>query len=620
MSVVNDLSSLARLVRYYTLISTSEAGSGHPSSSLSATDLMTVLFFKYLQADLDHHKDPNNDRLIFSKGHAAPLFYALYGAAGVIKQEELLRLRRLGSPLEGHPTPQFPYAEAATGSLGQGLSIGVGMALNARLDQLPYRTFVLLGDGEMAEGSVWEAIQLASHYHLDNLVGIIDVNRMGQSGETMCGHDVKTYAERVASFGWHVITVDGHSLPEIDAAFKEALAIRGNPKGGSPKMIVARTLKGKGVSFLEDKEGWHGKALSKADLEKALQSLGPVDTNSVGIVEKPEKIKPKRREKQERGTHPIPLPSYSLGQEIATRKAYGEAITALAVQYPEVVCLDGDTKNSTFAEIFAKKWPDRYWEMFIAEQNMVGVAVGLAGRGKIPFASTFAAFLTRGFDQIRMAAVSRANVKFVGSHVGVSIGEDGASQMGLEDIALFRAIHGSTILYPSDAVATLALVEEAIKKEGIVYLRTNRPATLVLYPAGEKFPIGGSKTIRSSKNDRVTVVAAGVTLNQALTAEQTLAQAGIPVRVIDCYSVKPIDAATLLKAGRETKGIVVVEDHWFEGGLGDAVLNVFAGERNVPILKLAVTKMPISGKPEELVDAAGISAPHIVKAVKKLLM
>ncbi len=607
----SDLKALAKIVRHHILTSTSAAGSGHPSSSLSATDLMTVLFFKYLQADIDDPKHSNNDRVIFSKGHAAPLLYALYAAGGAIRPEELKGLRRLGNVLQGHPTPQFRYAEAATGSLGQGLSIGVGMALNAKyLDRLSYRTFVLLGDGEMAEGSVWEAVEIAAHYKLDNLIAIIDVNRLGQSQETMHGHDSAAFLWRLSSFGWQVVSIDGHSYEEIEKAYEELL----NKKDGRPKAIVAKTMKGKGISFIENKDGWHGKALSAADLEKALKELGEVNLSLKGEIRKPENQKPESVKSQD-----VPPPAYKKGDLIATRKAYGNALARLVDKYSALVALDGDTKNSTFAEVLAQKRPDRFFEMFIAEQNMVGVGVGLAQRGKIPFVSTFAAFLTRAFDQIRMGAVTGASVKFVGSHVGVSIGEDGPSQMGLEDLSMFRSIHGSTVVYPSDAVATEYLVEEAIRRPGIFYIRTSRPATPVIYDVGEKFPIGGSKTVRSSKEDRVTVVAAGVTLFETLKAYDQLEKEGIRIRVIDAYSVKPIDEKTIQKAASETKAIIVVEDHWWDGGLGDAVLNALAQRPSVPVIKMAVTKMPGSGSPEELVDQAGISARAIVAKVKEVM-
>ncbi len=571
---------------------------------------MAALYFKYLKFDLQDPQHPNNDRIIFSKGHASPLFYALYAAAGVVSDAELKSLRRLGSIFQGHPTPDFKYAEAATGSLGQGLSIGVGMALNAKsIDHLPYRTYVLLGDGEMAEGSVWEAIQIAAYYKLDNLVAIVDVNRLGQSQETMYGHDAEAYSQRITAFGWDVVTIDGHSYAEIEKAYESCLNANGRPKA-----IVARTLKGKGVSFLEDKSNWHGKALSAADLEKALKELGPVDLKLVTGIQKPENLKPKTVT-----TTDVPPPSYKKGDAVATRKAFGNALGRLVAKYPDLISIDAETKNSTFAEAMLEKKKENYFEMFIAEQNMIGVGVGLTRRGKICFASTFAAFLTRAFDQIRMAAVSQSSIKCVGSHVGVSIGEDGPSQMGLEDIAMFRAIHGSTVLYPSDAVSAEYLVEELIKTPGIGYLRTSRPANPVLYDVGEKFPIGGSKTLRSSAQDQVTLVAAGVTLIESLQAADALAKDGVHIRVIDCYSVKPIDAATLKKAASETKALIVVEDHWSEGGIGDAVLDALATSRSVPVHKMAVHGMPGSAKPQEMVVWAGIDAASIAKKVRSLL-
>ncbi len=605
-----SLENLARLVRHHILTSTTEAGSGHPTSSMSAADLMTVLYFKHLRFDGKNPKSSNNDRVIFSKGHAAPLLYALCAAAGWITEKELMSLRKLGSPLQGHPTPIFPYAEAATGSLGQGLSVGIGMALQAKRSGLDYRTYVLLGDGEMAEGQVWEALQIAAYHQLNHLIGIIDVNRLGQSQETMYGHDVGAYVERVKGFGWSVISVDGHSFTEIEKAYEKSF------DSDRPTMIVAKTLKGKGVSFLEDKEGWHGKALSRTELEKALLEIGAGDLKKVGEVRLP----------QGRGVMgqasiktTVSTPNYKMGDKVATRKAYGEVLATLIPWYPEIFVLDAEVKNSTFAEIAAKQFPEHYAEMFIAEQNMVGVAVGLAQRGRIPFLSSFAAFLTRSFDQIRMAAVTGANIKVVGSHVGVSIGEDGPSQMGLEDIAMFRAIHGSTIFYPADAVSAKSLVETMIHLLGIGYLRTSRPATPVIYKADETFSVGGSKVLHASNQDVVTLVAAGVTLFESLKAYEVLSKEGIFVRVIDAYSVKPIDEKTLLKAADETKAIVVVEDHWFEGGLGDAVLNIFAEHPKVPIYKMAVRTMSGSGTPDELVDAAGISARCIIKKVKEVI-
>ncbi len=607
-----DFDKLAARVRHHILTTTSTAGSGHPTSSMSAADIMTVLYFKHLRAIPDQPDNPNNDRVIFSKGHAAPLLYALYAVAGLVSVDEIHTLRKHGSPFQGHPTPALPFVEAATGSLGQGLSVGVGQAINAKyLDKVPHRTFVLLGDGEMAEGSVWEAIQLAAHYKLDNLIGVIDVNRMGQSQETMYGADAQAYADRVASFGWHVETIDGHDTAACDQALEKALAVT-----GKPAMIVAKTEKGKGVSFLSGKEGWHGKALPDDKLQEALAELGEVDLELKGEIQAPEKVKATR---PAAAGEPA-APDYKLGDTIATRKAYGLALAKFVPHYPDIVAIDGDTKNSTFAEDVAKTHPDHYFEMFIAEQNMAGVAVGLSRRGKIPFASSFAAFWSRAFDQFRMGAVSEANIKVCGSHVGVSIGQDGPSQMGLEDIAMFRAIPGSTVLYPSDGVSAERLVAASIDQKGIVYIRTSRPATPVIYTAAEQFPIGGSKVVRHSDQDAITLVGAGVTLHECLKAQEALAQDGINARVIDCYSVKPIDAATLKTAAEETKALFVVEDHWFDGGLGDAVLNVFAAEANTsPIIKVAVTELAGSATPEELMDDAGISAKKIVERVKEFI-
>lgn len=611
MTDLNSCTELAKLVRHHILTCTATAGSGHPTSSMSAADLMTVLFFRHLRFTGGQPDLANNDRVIFSKGHAAPLLYALYAAAGLVSQEELQTLRQHGSPFQGHPTPAFRFAEAATGSLGQGLSIGVGMALNGQyIDKLPYRTFVLLGDGEMAEGSVWEAIQLAAHYKLDRLIGFIDVNRYGQSQETMYGHDAEAYARRVGAFGWNTEVIDGHDIEQCDRAIANALK-----NEGCPTMIVAHTEKGKGVSFLEGKEGWHGKALSADQLQEALAELGDIDVNMIGEIQPAEDKAPATQEP----VKALTPPTYALGDSMATRKAFGAALSKLTEKYPEIISLDGDTKNSTFAEIVAKEHPQHFFEMFIAEQNMVGVAVGLARRGKIPFASSFAAFLTRAYDQLRMAAVSQANIKCVGSHVGVSIGEDGPSQMGLEDIAMFRALNNSTVLYPSDATSTERLVEAMLMTPGIVYLRTSRPATPVIYDSNEEFPVGGSKVLRRDGADAVTLIGAGVTLHESLKAYEMLAAEDIKVRVIDCYSIKPIDVPTLTEAAADTKALFVIEDHWSEGGMGDAVLNVFGQTPKVPIIKIAVTRMPGSGKPVDLLTEAGISSEQIVRRVKSFL-
>jgi transketolase len=604
----NDLEGLARLIRYYSLVSTTEAGSGHPTSSLSAADLMAgLLFGGTFRFDLDDPRYPNNDRLIFSKGHASPLFYAIWAAAGKVSEQEILSLRKFSSPLEGHPTPAFRYTEAATGSLGQGLSIGLGMAMNATyIDKLPYRTYVLLGDSEMAEGSVWESMEIAAYYKLGNLVGIVDVNRLGQRGETMYGHDLSIYKRKVAAFGWEPIVIDGHYLPQIVTAFQQAAQI-----SDRPYMIIAKTLKGKGVSFIEDKNGWHGKALKRDELDRALQELGPVDKVLRGRIDPPQRAKPARV----KSALAAPV-SYTSGKRIATRHAYGAALARLAPQYPDMVVLDGEVSNSTYAEIFKSDYPERFFEMFIAEQNMVGAALGLSIRGKAPFVSTFAAFLTRAADQVRMSQYSNANIKFCGSHAGVSIGEDGSSQMGLEDIALFRAILGSVVLYPSDAVSTEKLVEEMAKHKGICYLRTTRMDTPILYRNDEAFWIGGSKVLKSNSKDKAAVVAAGITLHEALKAYDALRQEGILIRVIDLYSVKPVDVATLRQAAEDTGFIITVEDHYAEGGIADAVRTALS-KAPVPVHSLAVRAMPKSGKPDELLEYEGISWKAIVEAVKQ---
>ena len=618
MSSTKNFEQLAKLIRYFILTSTTAAGSGHATSSLSATDLMTVLMFGgFLEADLDHPDNPANDRLIFSKGHASPLFYSLYAAAGKVSERELMTLRKFGSSLEGHPTMLFPYTEAATGSLGQGLSIGLGMAINGKyLDNVPYKTFVLLGDSEMAEGSVWEAMQVAAHYNLNNLVAILDVNGLGQRGETMYGHDVSVYAKRAEAFGWETMVIDGHDFKEIETAFKKSI----NQKN-KPTMIVAKTVKGKGVSFLEDKDGWHGRALSDEELEKARAELGEVDAVLRGEVAN---VKVRSSQFSVRSKLKIQESrvEYKLGERVATRKAYGNALVKLFPEFPKMVVLDAEVSNSTYADIFKKLYPDHFFEMYIAEQNMVGTALGLSRRGKIPFVSTFAAFFSRAYDQIRMSQYSEPNIKFVGSHAGVSIGEDGASQMGLEDIALFRTLLDSVVLYPADAVATEKLVAEAAEHVGNVYLRTTRKETPVIYSVDEDFPIGGSKVLKESAEDVVTVVGAGVTLFEALKAYEELEKEGIKIRIIDLYSVKPLDVATLETVVKETKAIIVVEDHYEAGGIGEAVAGAL-GERgkgkDATVISLAVRKMPRSGKPEELLKYEEIDAAAIVRKVKEIL-
>ena len=604
-----EIERLARLIRYYILVMTTKAGSGHPTSSLSAVEMMACLLFgDIFRFAVDRPEYPSNDRLIFSKGHASPLFYALWAAAGKLSEEDLLTFRKFGSPLEGHPTVSFPYCEAATGSLGQGLAIGVGMALNAKyLDDLPYKTYVLLGDSEMAEGSQWESIQMAAHYKLDNLIGILDVNRLGQRGETMEGWDLAAYEKRVSSFGWKPLAFDGHSVTDILAAYRQALAAR-----DQPVMLIGKTIKGKGVSFIENKNGWHGKTLTQEECDRALREFGDIDRSIRGQISQPGGKMPKASPPPS----PAPQVDYPADKPVATRKAYGNALARIYPQFPAIVGLDGEVGNSTYAEIFKEAYPDRFFEMYIAEQNMVGAAMGLSRRGKIPFISTFAAFWSRAFDQIRMTQYSAANIKFVGSHAGVSIGEDGPSQMGLEDIALFRTILNSVVLYPSDAVSTDKLVEAAAGHRGIVYIRTTRKETPILYGPEECFTIGGCKVLRKSEKDAATVVAAGITLHEALAAHETLSREGIFLRVIDLYSIKPLDEAALCEAAKTTGAIITVEDHYSAGGIGEAVCSALAAEA-VPVFSLCVREMPKSGKPQELLDYEGISRTAIVRMVKE---
>ena len=605
-TAIDTLKEKGRRLRIHSIRATTEAGSGHPSSCLSAADLMSVIFFNEMRFDPKNPPNPSNDRFVLSKGHAAPLLYAAFAEAGIISEKDVLSLRRLDSVYEGHPTPRIPWVDVATGSLGQGLSAGLGNALNARMDKLSYNTYVLLGDGECAEGSVWEAAAVAAYYKASNLFAVVDVNGMGQSQHTMDRFDVDRFAAKFRGFGWFAVTIDGHNYDEITAAFEKC-----RREGGDlPRAIIAKTFKGKGVSALENKEGWHGKPVPKSDLEKVLAELSQPFASDGFRPNLPSSTAPLR----EQGPIEITV-NRKLGDSVATREAYGDALAKLADKSSRIVGLDGDTKNSTFSEKLLKTHPDRFLEMFIAEQNMVGVATGLSARNKIPFVSTFAAFLTRAYDQIRMAGVSKSNVKFCGSHVGVSIGEDGPSQMGLEDIAMFRPIPGSVIFYPCDAVSTEQLVAEAARHTGICYIRTTRPKTPVLYSNHEPFPIGGSKVLRKSGNDRATVIGAGITVHEALAAASKLEGEGISIRVIDAYSVKPIDAQTILGAAKETGGrIVVVEDHYAEGGLGDAVLDAVGNQARV--VKLAVRDIPRSGPPEALVDMYGISARHIIEAVK----
>ena len=582
--------------------------SGHPTSSMSGADLMAVLVAKYLRYDFGEPKNPANDHLIFSKGHASPLLYSIYKACGAISDEELLTFRQFGSRLEGHPTPVIPWVDVATGSLGQGLPIGVGVALGGKLDESPSTVWVLCGDSEIAEGSMWEAFEHAAFYSLDNLVAILDINRLGQRGETMHGWDLSSYVRRAEAYGWAAIEIDGHDVDAIDRAYEEALATTGRPTA-----IVARTIKGKGVKAVENKEGWHGKALD--DPEEAIAELGG-ERNIVIDVRKPDPFDAKQRE-----SRTLELPRYDVGDEVATRKAYGDALVAIGKADGSVVALDGEVSNSTYADEFAKEIPQRYFEMYIAEQQLLAAAVGLQVRGWKPFGSTFAAFLSRGYDFIRMAAISRANIRLAGSHAGVSIGEDGPSQMALEDLASLRAVHGSTVLYPCDANQTAKLVATMADLEGISFIRTTRGATPVIYGADEDFRLGGSKVVRSSDDDEVTIVAAGITLHEALEAAEELAQDGIGARVVDLYSVKPIDVAGLREAAEATQGrLVTVEDHWPEGGIGESVLAAFADADERPRVEiLAVRELPGSGKPAELLEAAGIDAAHIADAARQLV-
>jgi transketolase len=602
---------LARQLRVDSIRCSTAAGSGHPTSSLSAADLIAVLLAGHLRYDFGHPDDPANDHLIFSKGHASPLVYAMFKAAGAIDDDELMTFRKLGSRLQGHPTPILPWVDVATGSLGQGLPIGVGIALaGKRVLDAPYRVWVLVGDSETAEGSVWEAFDRAGHEGLANLTAIVDVNRLGQRGPTELEWDMGAYAARARAFGLDPIVIDGHDPAEIDDAYGRARA------SSRPTAILARTVKGKGVSFLEDKEGWHGKALDPEQAKQALAELGEVRSRTFPVM------KPERWERPSmQRTGSVSLKTYT--EPLATRKAYGEALAALGAARKDVVVLDAEVSNSTHAEDFKKTAPDRFFEMYIAEQQMVAAAVGMQVVKLVPFASTFAAFFTRAYDFIRMAAISRADIRLAGSHAGVSIGEDGPSQMGLEDLAMMRAVHGSTVLYPCDANQTAKLVVQMADRSGITYLRTTREKTAVIYDRSESFPIGGSKVVRGGSNkDKVTIVAAGITLHEALKAVDVLAHEDIAVRVIDLYTVKPLDAGTLADAVRATGGrLVVVEDHWIEGGIGDAVLAALAekGIRELAYRHLAVRKMPGSGKPAEMLDDAGISTVHIVRAVKALL-
>jgi transketolase len=611
-----QMHELAQQLRVDSIRVSTHAKSGHPTSSLSAADLMAVLMAKYLRYDFDNPKNPNNDHLIFSKGHASPLLYSMYKAAGAITEDEFMTYRRFGSRLEGHPTPAIPWVDVATGSLGQGFPIGVGVALAGKyLDKLPYHVWVLLGDSETAEGSVWEAFDKASHYELENLIAIIDVNRLGQTGETELSWNVDIYKRRVEAFGWKAIEIDGHNIEEIDAAYAQAVQSK-----GTPTCVIARTIKGKGAPSVENRNGWHGKVLPEDVALQAIQALGGERHIAVQVRTPESSAIPRKAQAQA-----YEPPTYKVGDKVATRKAFGDALTALGAAWPDVVALDAEVGNSTYTEEFAEKYPDRFFQMWISEQQMVAAAVGLQVRHYRPFAGTFAAFLSRAYDFVRMAAISQANIRLAGSHSGVSIGEDGPSQMALEDLAEFRAVHGSTVLYPCDANQTARLVGEMAVREGIVYMRTTRAATPVIYSADEDFPIGGCKVLRESPDDLVTVAVAGITVGEALEAYDRLKGEGVSIRVVDVYSVKPLDTDTLLRCARETEnGVITVEDHWPEGGLGEAVLHALTEKAledtmATPVVKIiGVSGMPGSGTPDELLHAAGIDADGIVAAVREL--
>jgi transketolase len=628
---LDTVAELAAQLRVDSVRASTSAGSGHPTSSMSAADLLAVLLTRQLRYDWDDPRSPANDHLIFSKGHASPLLYSVFKAAGVVSEEELVNgYRRFGQRLEGHPTPVLPWVDVATGSLGQGLPDGVGVALAGKyLERLPYRVWVLCGDSEVAEGSIWEALDKASHYKLSNLIAIVDVNRLGQSGETDLGWDLDAYARRAEAFGAHAVVIDGHDLTAIDDALTDAAAAAADATD-QPTVILAKTIKGRGFSEVEDKEGWHGRPFPPDMAQRAIAELGGV-RNLVLRGPRPEPAQPTNPEVTQPGEQTpanaaAAPPRYALGEKVATRKAYGDALVALGAREPKVVALDGEVKNSTYAIEFAAAYPDRYFEMFIAEQQLVAAATGLAARGYTPFASTFAAFFTRAHDFIRMGAISGIAIRLAGSHAGVEIGADGPSQMALEDLAMMRAVHGSTVLYPADATSTVALVEAMAATPGLSYMRTTRGGYPVLYPDGESFPIGGAKVLRSGAgsggDDDVTLVGAGVTLHACLGAAKILGSDGIGARVIDCYSVKPIDAATLIAAADATSGrIVVAEDHHPEGGLGSAVADALlaAGRRELSIAHLAVRGMPGSGTGEELLAWAGIDAEHIADAARELV-
>jgi transketolase len=610
----NNLVELAKQIRHNIVVSTSQAGTGHPTSSLSGVELMTQLFFGgFFRAILDNPQDPNNDRIIFSKGHACPLLYSMYYACGHLSNEELMSLRKFGSPIEGHPTMEWQYTEAATGSLGQGLGIAVGMAIttqkNFENEEVYPNVWCLLGDSEMAEGSIWEAMNAASYYSLNNLIAIVDMNRLGQRGQTQIGHNTENLRRKAEAFGWEVWVVEGHDLDAIEEVYSEI----SNSMTEKPKMVIAKTFKGAGISFAQDMEGFHGKAFDAEQTKTALAEIGDVDLDMVGEVSHPITS---LKTVENTNLKPV-FQKYSIDEKVATRKAYGTALNNIGKVNSEVVALDAEMNNSTYSEIFAKNYPGRYYEMFIAEQNMISTGVGMSLRGKIPFVSTFASFLSRANDQIRMAQYSKANLKIMGSHCGVSIGPDGSSQMAVEDLAFFRCILDSVVLYPSDAVSADRLTNLVLEHKGISYLRCTRAETPVIYSDKEEFTIGGSKTIFESSHDQVTIIAAGITLHEAIKAYKKLEKEGVKVRIVDLYSIKPIDKQVIAKASLDTKAIIVVEDHYIEGGIYEAICS--SGVATKPVHSLSVKKMSCSGTPSELLNYMQIDSEAIVNKVKAVI-
>jgi transketolase len=611
-ATVESIREKAKRLSILSMMATTAAGSGHPTSCMSAAELVAGTFFYAMKFDPKNANSPDGDRFVLSKGHAAPVLYAALAEAGVFPESRLMTLRQFSSELEGHPTPRIPGVDAATGSLGQGLSVGLGLAIGARMDKSPTRVYVLMGDGEMAEGQVWEAAAVAGYYKMENLTAIADVNALGQSQATMYEHDMEVYRKKFEAEGFATEVIDGHDVAAVLGALDRAKATKGRPQA-----ILARTVKGHGVVEIAGKQHWHGKAIPKEQLDGFIKEIGA-----------PISIPPDPGKSYARTSLPMPpdfpapaAPDYDPSKPVATREAYGFALKRLGAVNPHIVASSGDVKNSTFSEIFQDAYPDHFVQGFIAEQNLVSLGVGLAARGKVPFLDSFACFLSRAYDQVRMAAISRSNINLCGSHAGISIGEDGPSQMALEDLAIFRAVHGSAVLYPSDAVSAERLVETMARRPGINYMRTSRPKTAILYGKDEKFPLPGFKVVRQSAQDRCTVIGAGITLHEAIKAADELKTQGIAIRVIDLYCLKPIDGQAIAKELAATGGkLITVEDHWPEGGVGESVITALAEAGTAPskFKLIAVRDLPHSGKPEELIDAFGLSAKHISEAVRAL--